>query len=322
MTAWIILAGFILDYIIGDPVYRFHPVRLIGCMALSFEAPLRRLFANQYLAGALAAILTLVISTTLTYLICGVLYKLAAPAGFAICAFIIYSTIACKDMIKHSREIHKQLCEKNLILARAKTAMIVGRDTRNMTEKQIIRGTVESIAENSVDGALAPIFYATIGILLFGPVGGACAAILYRTVNTLDSSFGYRNEKYLEFGLISARLDDILNFIPARLSLLLISMGALFTGLPWRTAFTTGFADHAQHASPNSGYSEAAFAGALGLQFGGSTEYQGETIQRPLLGKTTKEFSISDIKIACRLMFNTVLLSVLLGTIILFFYSY
>ncbi len=322
MDVWIILTGFLIDYIIGDPVYRLHPVRLIGSLALAVESPLRRIFNNQYLAGTAAAAVILAAATILTYLISGVLNKLAAPAGFIICTFMIYSTIACKDMIKHSREIHKQLSENNLILARAKTAMIVGRDTRNLNETQVIRATIESIAENSVDGALAPIFYATIGILLAGPVGGACAAVLYRTVNTLDSSFGYRNEKYLKFGMVSARLDDVFNFIPARLSLLLISLGALFSGLNWRAALTIGFTDHAQHASPNSGYSEAAFAGALGLQFGGTTEYQGKIIERPLLGKPIKDFAISDINHACSLLFNTVLLSVLLATLILFFYSY
>lgn len=322
MITWLILFGVLIDLCIGDPVYRFHPVRLIGTLALRLESALRNNLKSKRLAGIVTALTVLFISTFITYLITATLLKLYPPLGFIAGVFFVYSSIACKDMIKHSKEIYLLLKEDNIILARAKTGMIVGRDTRDMSPGEIIRATVESIAENSVDGTLAPLFYAFIGSCLYGVTGAACFAILYRAVNTLDSSFGYKNEKYRSFGMFSARIDDVFNFLPARLSLILIAFAALFTGLDWKKSICTGLRDHSNHASPNSGYSEAAFAGALSLRFGGETRYDNKIILRPYLGDKIKDFDSEDIKLASRLLFNTTLLTTLVMTVILFFISY
>ena len=318
MSTWLIISAVVIDFLIGDPIYRLHPVRLIGNLALTLESPIRNLIKDQRIAGLLVAALTLFIATLLTYIITATIFKLSNILGFIVSVFFIYSSIACKDMIKHSRTIYTHLTDENIILARAGTSLIVGRDTVHMTEKEVIRATVESIAENTVDGTLAPLFYSFIGCIFFGVEGGACFAILYRAVNTLDSSFGYKNEHYKDFGMISAKIDDIFNYIPARLSLILISISAIFCGLNSTKAFKIGIRDHSNHASPNSGYSEAAFAGALGLQFGGSTQYDNRIVDRPFLGDNDKDFEISDITRASKLLFDTTLLTTLLITLLLF----
>ena len=319
MTTWVILTAVLLDFILGDPIYSLHPVRLIGNFALRFESLARKTIKSEIIAGLSTAILTLLISVFLTYIITATLLKISYIAGFIVSTYFIYSSIACKDMIKHSKEIFNQLRANNLILARAKTSMIVGRDTKHMHSQEVIRATIESIAENTVDGVLAPLFYAFIGALLFGITGAACFAILYRAINTLDSSFGYKNEKYISFGMISAKIDDIFNFLPARLSIFIITIAAFFTGLNWKKSFTISLRDHSNHASPNSGYSEAAYAGALELQFGGETLYNDEIINRPILGDNGRTFEINDIVKASKLLFNTTLLATLAITLILFF---
>ena len=318
MATWIILAAVLLDLIFGDPTYSLHPVRLIGNLALRLESSARKTIKSQTIAGLTTAIITLLISIFVTYIITATLLKISLIAGFIIGTYFIYSSIACKDMIKHSKEIFSQLKENNLILARAKTSMIVGRETKYMDSKEVIRATVESIAENTVDGVLAPLFYAFIGALLFGVTGAACFAILYRAVNTLDSSFGYKNEKYLNFGMVSAKIDDAFNFLPARLSIFIIAISAFFTGLNWKKSFIISLRDHSNHASPNSGYSEAAYAGALELQFGGDSLYNGNVITRPLLGDKSKNFEINDIVKASKLLFNSLLLATLTITLLLF----
>lgn len=319
MSIWLIFIAVIIDLLIGDPVYTLHPVRLIGRLAIILETPTRKIFKNPEVAGLFTTIITLIIPMFLVYTICNTLSKLFYPAGYLACVFFIYSTIACKDMIKHSKIIHEYLKNNNLIMARAATASIVGRDTKHMTSEEVIRATVESIAENSVDGILAPLFYAFLGNLFWGIEGAAILATLYRTVNTLDSTYGYKNEKYLNFGRIPAKVDDLFNFIPARISLVFISIGALLSNLLFFKAFSIGIRDHGNHASPNSGYSEAAFAGALGLKFGGDTLYQGEITNRPELGDYTKNFSLSDISLACKLLINTTLTTTICYTVILLF---
>ena len=153
-----------------------------------------------------------------------------------------------------------------------------------------------------------------------GTVGAACGAVLYRAVNTLDSSFGYKNSRYADFGMVSARVDDVFNFIPARISFVLIAIAAVFTGLDGKNSIRVALRDHSRHASPNSGYAEAAYAGALNLQFGGETNYQGEIIHRPLIGDKSNNFQAGDILRASRLLFNTTVCTASLATLILFFY--
>ncbi len=322
MATWLIIVGVIIDYIIADPIYSLHPVRLIGRLALFLESKFYSSTKNKLYGGLITAALTLILSTLITYILTTILLKLSPVIGFIAGVFFIYSSIACKDMIKHSREIYKHLQNNNLIMARAATSMIVGRDTRHLSKEEVIRATLESIAENTVDGVLAPLFYACIGAWFFGTVGAACFAVFYRGVNTLDSSFGYKNERYTDFGLISARTDDVCNYIPARLSSLLIPAGAFFSGLNCSKALRISQRDHANHFSPNSGYSEAAFAGALGVQFGGATPYKDKIEERPVIGDRDKEFELEDITRASGLLLNTTLLTAVIITIILFFKNY
>ena len=318
MSIWLIICAIILDLLIGDPVYCLHPVRLIGKLALTLERAARTIIKAPKTAGLLTALLTISIPSLAVLIIVNSLLKLSYSLGFLSAIFFVYSTIACKDMIKHSKTIHTYLHDNNLLLARAATSSIVGRDTKHLTEKEVIRATVESIAENSVDGVLAPLFYVFIGNLIWGIEGAAVLAILYRSINTLDSSFGYKNERYLDFGRASAKIDDLFNLIPARLSLVFIGLGAFISNLSWLKALKTGIRDHRNHASPNSGFSEAAFAGALGLKFGGETYYQGEKTIRPGLGDHLKEFTLGDIPRACTLLFNTTISATLCYSLIIF----
>lgn len=300
LQIWIALA---LDFFIGDPRWLPHPVRAIGRAARAIEGPARRMSRNQRLAGSVAA--ATVIGGTclaawglltavrgLSWLLCDV-----------VAIWILYTTFAAKDLSIHSSAVSAALAEGNLPRARYAVSRMVGRDTEALDERGVVRAAVESVAENTVDGVLAPLFFA----FLFGPVG----AMAYKAINTLDSTFGYRNERYLHFGWAAARIDDAANFVPARLSLVLVSMGALMSGGRAIRALGVGLRDARKHASPNSGFPEAAFAGALGVQLGGPLLRNGRPDLAPLLGDPVDPLDMEHIHKASALMFASTLVAAL-----------
>jgi adenosylcobinamide-phosphate synthase len=302
--AYQILTALVLDLLIGDPRWFPHPVRFMGRLAGRLEEPFRRHIGSPRLAGLLTA-LTVVLAAALVTL--GLVRGAAwihPIAEDAAATLVIYMTIAAKDLAGHSMNVYRALQSGNLPEARQRVSWMVGRDTKPLDEAGVIRATVESVAENTIDGVIAPLFYAVLG----GPVG----AMAYKAVNTLDSTFGYKNERYAEFGWASARLDDVANFVPARLTVPLIAMAAGFLGLRPADSLRVCLRDGRKHPSPNSGLSESAFAGALGIQLGGPLFRHGSLVRMPFLGEPIFELDRNHIRKATVLMFATLALASIL----------
>jgi adenosylcobinamide-phosphate synthase len=265
-----------LDLLIGDPRALPHPVQVIGRFAAAFEEPVRRLVKNQRVAGILMVMLAIAFTALTTMGIIRLAYQWDPLIADLIAIYFLYSGIAARDMIRHSKEVYTALATGSLTEARRRVGMICGRDTEPLDETGVVKATVESVAENMVDGVTAPLFYAVIG----GPVG----MMVYKAINTLDSTFGYKNEKYLTFGWASAKLDDMVNFIPARLTGLLVPLAALILKQKWVSSFWVLIRDRKKHPSPNAGHAEAAVAGALGIELGGLSYYFGLPSHKPTLG--------------------------------------
>jgi adenosylcobinamide-phosphate synthase len=265
-----------LDLIIGDPRWFPHPVRAIGRFAMWLELPLRRRITNEIVAGMATASIVVVASALVTGGIVLTGYAIHETVGTLISIVLLYTGIAARDLEAHSTDVRLALDAGNMVEAAQRVGMICGRDTDDLDQPAMVRATVESVAENMVDGVTAPLFFAAIG----GPVG----IMMYKAVNTLDSTFGYKNEKYIDFGWASARLDDLANFIPARITALVVPVAAFVVGLKPVSAVTVYLRDRNKHPSPNAGQTEAAFAGALGLQLGGLSYYSGRPSHKPTLG--------------------------------------
>ncbi|MBE0478762.1 cobalamin biosynthesis protein CobD, partial [Candidatus Aerophobetes bacterium] len=277
-----IVAGFFLDIFMGDPQWFPHPVRVMGRLIKILEKILYKPYFNLKVSGAVLAILVVGVSWTGTFF---VLYFVGRTGGswleFILGTLFIFTSLCVNDLAKQAKAVYSALDEANLPLARKKVGRIVGRDTDNLSEAEIIRATVETVAENSVDGILSPLFYAFLG--------GAPLALAYKAVNTLDSVLGYKNDKYFYFGWFCARLDDFANFIPARLSALIIPVAAFLIRKKAKDSFRTILRDGRKSPSPNAGIPEAGFAGALGIKLGGTNFYQGKREDRPLIGDSLRE---------------------------------
>ncbi len=271
------------------------------------------MFSGERLAGAIVAGLVIAGSAFLAWALLRVAGNWSQIAGDVVAIYLLYSTLTTKDLWVHGRAVSQALEKTDLAQARQAVSRIVGRDTASLQEPGIVRAAVESVAESTVDGVVAPLFYA----VLLGPVG----AIAYRAINTLDSMFGYRNQRYEQFGWVSARLDDLANYLPARLSLIFISLGALLSGGRPLSAWRLGRRDASRHASPNAGYSEAAFAGALGVQLGGPLYRDGQYSPAASLGDPSERLVSGHIRRAGVLMFMTSLVGALFMTAILVWWN-
>ncbi|MFA6414113.1 MAG: adenosylcobinamide-phosphate synthase CbiB [Syntrophales bacterium] len=292
-----IITAVLLDLICGDPRWFPHPVKFIGRFALFCEPVSRKLISNPRLAGVITVIFVLSATAWLAWSIVFVAGLLHPLLGDVLSILLIYTTLAARDLSRHSMEVYESLKEGDLPEARRRVGRIVGRDTDILDEKGVVRATVESVAENTADGVTAPLFFAFLG----GPVG----ALLYKAVNTLDSTFGYKNERYREFGWGAARLDDLVNYLPARLTAILIPVATVLAGLNARNSINILFRDHRRHPSPNSGFLEAAMAGALGVQLGGLNYYFGQPSERPTMGDPLRPLASRDIVRVNTLMFIT-----------------
>ncbi len=298
-----ILAAFALDLLLGDPRWLPHPVKLIGRFAAALESPVRRLVPNARLAGVLVVALVLVVTGALTFGLIRGAAALCPAAGDIVSILLLYTTFAARDLARHANAVYGALCANDLPEARRRVSMMVGRDTATLDEREIVRATVESVAESLVDGVTAPLFFAVLG----GPVG----AMLYKAVNTLDSTFGYKDERYIQFGWASARLDDAANYLPARLTAPLVAVAAALLGHDALRSLRIWLRDGRKHASPNAGLSEAAVAGALGVQLGGLNFYGGEPAEHPRMGDPVRPLERRDIRRANALMLATAALALL-----------
>ncbi len=306
------ISAFCLDLIFGDPRSIPHPVQVIGWLCTQFEAFMRKQVVQPFLAGALTFLCVLLI--TLASLVAGfaLLHKISPLAEGGLAVFLLYTSIACRSLSRHSLDVYHALQRSDgLAEARIQVGKIVGRDTSGLDVQGVCRASVETVAENLVDGVTSPLFFALIMSLI--PAGDVLAPISlavigaygYKAINTMDSMFGYKNEKYFEFGRTSARVDDVVNFLPARISGILIVVAAFVLRLDATGAFRMLLRDRLQHASPNGGHPEAAVAGSIGVQLGGSSNYFGKLVEKPTLGDPLRPLEPTDILTTNRLMLVT-----------------
>ncbi len=283
-----------LDFAAGDPPLPAHPVRLMGWSANRLEPVFRNMKFSPETAGALFAA-GLVGGTFLFVLALAAIASLLHPLlGLFIQVLILYTCLAPRCLYDEAMKVRRALADKNIEKARTRISMLVSRDVKNLDETGITRAAVETVAENFVDGVLSPMFYAAIL--------GAPGAAAFKMASTLDSMVGYKNEYYLSFGKASARLDDFLNWLPARLSVPIISLTALLMTNTGKRAFETARLEGNKSESPNAGLPEASFAGALGVKIGGPGVYHGRLIEKPFIGGDFPPPSASDIEKAADLM--------------------
>ena len=304
-------AAFLLDLCFGDPQWFPHPVRLVGKLASATERLFRAMrLLPLRLAGVLTALTVIVSTAGVVQVLVWQAARLHTLVGVAASILLLYFAIAPRDLYAHAAAVRDALLAGDLELARAKVSMMVGRDTTSLDDEGVARAVVESVAENTSDGVTAPLFYG----ILFGPAG----AWLYKASNTLDSMFGYRNERYREFGWASARFDDLLNYLPARLTVLAVAGAAFILRLDPAASIRSVRLCAKKHESPNAGYPESAFAGALGVTLGGERSYGGVTKTVPTLGIRNGAMDAGTITSAMRLMYATATLFLAAGTALLF----
>ncbi|MBI5252598.1 MAG: cobalamin biosynthesis protein CobD [Desulfomonile tiedjei] len=286
-----------LDLLIGDPRKLPHPVKFIGLLAVSLEEPVRRVIKNKRMAGIAEVCVVIACTGLVTWGILQAAHEWNPFVADLLSIYLLYCGIAARDMIRHSKEVYTALTTGSLEEARRRVAMICGRDTDRLDETGVVKATVESVAENMVDGVTAPLLYGVIG----GPVG----MMVYKAINTLDSTFGYKNERYLEFGWASAKLDDAVNFIPARMTGLIVPIAAMILRQKWMSSVWIFMRDRKKHPSPNAGHTEAAVAGALGIELGGLSYYSGKPSNKPTLGDPILPVKPVQILTANRLLLIT-----------------
>ena len=291
-----LIAGYILDLLLGDPEWLYHPVRLIGKLISRLEKRLRAQSGNLRRSAVILTAVTVLATMAAAALVLFLLSLWGRMPLFAGIALLNWMGIAVTCMAKEARGVEKAL-ERGLPDARKQVARIVGRDTQNLDEEEIVKATVETVAENTTDGVISPLFWALLGgpVLLWG----------FKAANTLDSMVGYMDEKYRDIGWSSAKLDDVMNWLPARLTALLMICAAFLTGLDGKNALRIVRRDHANHTSPNCAWSEAAAAGALHIQLGGTHEYFGKPVVKPTIGDADRPAEKTDVRKANRLLYVT-----------------
>lgn len=303
-----LLLGFFLDLLLGDPRWLPHPIRAIGALIAALEKALRRLFpkrqGGELAGGAALVILVLALSGGFTLLVLWLCGQVGLWLRFLAETVLCYQLLATRSLKGESMKVYQALKAGDLEGARHAVSMIVGRDTQRLDEAGVARAAVETVAENASDGVIAP--------LLFLAIGGAPLGMAYKAVNTMDSMVGYKNDRYLWFGRCAARLDDLVNFIPARLAGLLMCLGAGFSGFDGPNALRIFRRDRKNHKSPNSAHTEAAAAGALHIQLGGPNYYFGKLVDKPAIGDADHPVEPLDIVRVNRLMYATAFLALVL----------
>lgn len=300
-------AGFVLDCVIGDPYDMPHPIRAVGRL-ISFAEKQARKSSDLRKSGAVLAFAVPLITAAVTLSLCLICYRLHPIAGIIAETIITCYMLAARCLRDESMKVYRASEKGDTEGARKAVSMIVGRDTSVLDEKGIIRAAVETVAENTSDGVTAPIFY----MAFFGAAGG----MLYKTVNTMDSMIGYKNEKYADLGYTAAHLDDIMNFIPSRLTALFMIFAAFLLRYDHKNAYRIWKRDRRNHASPNSAQTEAVCAGALDIRLAGDAVYFGKLVHKPYIGDDNREIEEQDIVRANRLMYLTSVLMLVIGCIV------
>jgi len=299
-----IIIAVILDYFIGDPRWLPHPVRGMGMLISYLD---RRFNDGEYrkLNGILTVVIVCLVAYAVSFTFIHISYQLSTIFGIAVESIVIFTMIATKSLTDAAYEVYIPLKQGDLVSARKQLSMIVGRDTEQLDEGEIVRGCVETVAENISDGITAPLFYSLIG--------GGAFAFVYRAVNTCDAMLGYKNETYIDFGWASARFDDLLNFLPARMTaLIMILANVRISPFSLKQCLKLLVSDAKKHPSPNSGWGEAAMAALLGVQLGGVNTYKGVVSIRPKLGEPLVNLRKEHIRDAVNVMIRTVIAFVVL----------
>jgi len=305
----ILLFAFLLDLLLKDPASLPHPIRWMGKAIEFLEPRFRRAIASPVLSGALFS-LTLVLSTwTIGALTIRICHQVHPVLAWGIEIVLLWYCISAGSLAESAGNVVRQLLQRGVSAARREVSMIVGRDTESLGENGILRAALETTAENFVDGVFAPMFYYALG--------GIPLALAYKMVNTLDSMVGYRNDRYIQFGKPAARIDDVANWIPARLAVLLVAFGAHLLNRRGRDALHTALREGRNHLSPNSGYPEAAFAGALHVRLNGPNFYYGILVEKPYIGKDFEEVTPRRVFQAIDLMLCASFLGVCILAVIL-----
>ncbi|MDD2979665.1 MAG: adenosylcobinamide-phosphate synthase CbiB [Hespellia sp.] len=306
-TLLTVLLGFLLDLILGDPRWLYHPVRAMGALISMMEKIIRCCLPKnkwgERAGGAILVLTVLFVSIGVPFFLLRLAYGIHVVCGIVLETFFCYQLLATKSLRDESMKVYAALEKENLPEARYAVSMIVGRDTNSLDEEGVTKAAVETIAENTADGVIAPLFYMMIG----GAVGG----FAYKAVNTMDSMVGYKNERYQCFGTVAAKLDDVANFIPARLAAVLMTAASFLLGMDGRNAWKIFCRDRYQHKSPNSAQTEAVMAGALDVELAGNAFYFGKLCEKPSIGDGLRRIEAEDIRRANRLLYGTAVLAVL-----------
>lgn len=312
MTLGAIVAGFILDLIFGDPHWLPHPICLIGNLIGFLEKNLRRLLAPGktalLLGGALMVVIVLSLSFAVPYAVLMLAEQVNPWLRFALETVMFYQIFATKCLRDESMKVYTALHNNDLEDARVKLSWIVGRDTKELTVEEVTKGAVETVAENTADGIIAPMFYMFIG--------GAPLAFLYKGINTMDSMVGYKNDKFLYFGSCAAKLDDVANFIPARITGILMILASYFLNMNAAGAWKIFWRDRYNHLSPNSAMTESVTAGALNIQLGGDHYYFGKLVHKDTIGDNIRPVVAEDIVAVNNLLYMTAVISLLLFSLV------
>ncbi|CAH2212003.1 adenosylcobinamide-phosphate synthase CbiB [Tepidibacter aestuarii] len=306
-----IYTGYVLDIIFGDPYSLPHPVIYIGKFINYIEKVIRRIFKTEKSLKIGGFFLNFIVVIT-TYFVTDLIIKASFNINYylylVVNSFIIYTIFATKCLKDEAVKIYKVLKEDDIVKARKQLSFIVGRDTQNLSKEEIIRATVETVAENTVDGIIAPMMYIFIG--------GAPLGMMYKAVNTLDSMVGYKNDKYMNLGFASAKIDDLFNFIPARITACIMAIASLFLGFDFKRSIKVFIRDRKNHKSPNCAYPEGAVAGALNIQLGGTNIYFGKEVYKPTIGDKLRNIEPEDILKTNRIMYLTSILTLIIFTFI------
>lgn len=307
-----LVMGYILDLIFGDPYWMPHPVRFIGNLISILEKVIRRFMPKtkrgEYIGGIILTVMVVSISMVIPLVIILMAKSINTYLALTVETFMCYQILATKSLKVESMKVYDELEKNDLPSARKAVSMIVGRDTKDLTFSGVAKAAVETVAENTSDGIIAP--------MIFIAIGGAQMGFFYKAINTMDSMVGYKNEKYMNFGRFAAKLDDVVNYLPARISAYQMILSSFFLRYDYKNAFKIYKRDRYNHASPNSAQTESVCAGALDVQLAGNAYYFGKLYEKPTIGDDIREINYDDIKKANRLLYCTSFISIVIISVI------
>lgn len=307
-----LVMGYILDLIFGDPYWMPHPVRFIGNLISILEKVIRRFMPKtkrgEYIGGIIFTVMVVSISMVIPLVIILMAKSINTYLALTVETFMCYQILATKSLKVESMKVYDELEKNDLPSARKAVSMIVGRDTKDLTFSGVAKAAVETVAENTSDGIIAP--------MIFIAIGGAPMGFFYKAINTMDSMVGYKNEKYMNFGRFAAKLDDVVNYLPARISAYQMILSSFFLRYDYKNAFKIYKRDRYNHASPNSAQTESVCAGALDVQLAGNAYYFGKLYEKPTIGDDIREINYDDIKKANRLLYCTSFISIVIISVI------